>query len=53
MQVGGSALHRAARGVVAEARRRMADRYGVAPDEVGYGSGRLSVRDEEIYLGTW
>src|SRR5919206_4690040 len=50
MQVGGSALYRAALGVVGEARRRMAERCGVAVEEVGYRKGNLHAGAETLTL---
>jgi carbon-monoxide dehydrogenase large subunit len=50
MQVGGSALYRAALAVVDEARHRMAERCGVAVEEVGYLKGTLRAGAEALTL---
>ncbi len=50
MQVGGSALYRAALKVVDEARRRMAKRCGVVVEEVGYQKGNLHAGAETLTL---
>lgn len=51
MQVGSAALCRAARGVVEEARRRMAEKHGVETEAVAYESGTLISGDETVSLG--
>src|SRR5919107_1953800 len=50
MQDGGSALYRAALGIVDEARHRMAERCGVEVEEVGYLNGTLRAGAEALTL---
>lgn len=50
MQVGGAALHRAALGLVEEARRRTANFFGISVEEVGYREGMLFAGSEELSL---
>jgi CO/xanthine dehydrogenase Mo-binding subunit len=50
LQIGGSVLHRAALGLVEEARRRGAKRFGVEFENVAYGAGSVRSASEEMTL---